>query len=571
MITSRTSWLTLSVLALLTLSASWLLAEAPALEAPDAGGNSNKSLTVHVNITKDQQTAETNEEQSADGQGNSGVYSSRGDIVLLGQSLELKKNEAAKDVVLIGGSAKIHGRVNGDLVVIGGSIDLDSEVKGDVVAIFGSIRLKPGATIRGDAVSIGGRLDVPHGATVRGDKVALPGGFFPEFSWLQDWFVHCVLKLRPLAPQVGWVWVLAAAFAALYFLVALAFPKPVKACVDELNQRPATTFAVGLLTKILTPLVAFVLVCTGIGLVIVPVIWAVLFIGAIVGKAALLEYIGAGIGRRFTGSESFNPLLGFLLGLLLITVLYMIPVLGLITLIVFSLWGLGCAVSAAVGSFKRERPQRPVSGHGMGNPGFPETSATMATGSVPPTPDPASTVYEAQVPEASVGGAGCAAPQSPGNALPPRMNPVCGDVPGSPSVPELLAYPRAGFWVRMGAGFLDVVLVSILSGLISGPLAMLGGPLLWMLVALAYFGGMWTWRGTSIGGIVLGLKVVRFDAQPLTFPVALVRGLGGMFSAAVLFLGFFWIAWDPERQAWHDRIAGTVVLHLPRSAPLLTL
>jgi uncharacterized RDD family membrane protein YckC len=25
-------------------------------------------------------------------------------------------------------------------------------------------------------------------------------------------------------------------------------------------------------------------------------------------------------------------------------------------------------------------------------------------------------------------------------------------------------------------------------------------------------------------------------------------------------LGFFWIAFDPEKQAWHDKIAGTVVV-----------
>ena len=39
----------------------------------------------------------------------------------------------------------------------------------------------------------------------------------------------------------------------------------------------------------------------------------------------------------------------------------------------------------------------------------------------------------------------------------------------------------------------------------------------------------------------------------------------------VFFLGFLWIAWDAERQAWHDKIAGTVVLKLPRGTPLVCL
>jgi uncharacterized RDD family membrane protein YckC len=89
------------------------------------------------------------------------------------------------------------------------------------------------------------------------------------------------------------------------------------------------------------------------------------------------------------------------------------------------------------------------------------------------------------------------------------------------------------------------------------------------LIALAYFSGLWAWKGTTIGGIVVGLKVVRIDGKPLTFPVALIRSLAAAFSIIVLFLGYIWIAWDSEKQGWHDKIAGTVVLRLPRGTPLL--
>ena len=82
---------------------------------------------------------------------------------------------------------------------------------------------------------------------------------------------------------------------------------------------------------------------------------------------------------------------------------------------------------------------------------------------------------------------------------------------------------------------------------------------------------MWAWRGTTIGGIVLGLKLVRLDGQRITFVVALVRGLAAAFSVVVLFLGFLWITWDRDKQGWHDKIAGTVVLRLPRGTPLVCL
>ena len=90
-------------------------------------------------------------------------------------------------------------------------------------------------------------------------------------------------------------------------------------------------------------------------------------------------------------------------------------------------------------------------------------------------------------------------------------------------------------------------------------------------MSLAYFAGMWTWKGTTVGGIVLCLKVARLDGRPLTFVVALVRALAAAFSVIVLFLGFLWIAWDADKQGWHDRIAGTVVLRLPRGTPLVCI
>jgi uncharacterized RDD family membrane protein YckC len=129
-----------------------------------------------------------------------------------------------------------------------------------------------------------------------------------------------------------------------------------------------------------------------------------------------------------------------------------------------------------------------------------------------------------------------------------------------PGVPEILTYPKASFWQRVAAAVLDIILVIIL-GVVVHPI--------WPLVALAYFSALWAWRSTTVGGIVLGLKVVRLDGKPLTFPVALVRSLGAAFSVVVLFLGYLWIAWDPEKQGWHDKIAGTVVLKLPRGTPLI--
>ena len=130
------------------------------------------------------------------------------------------------------------------------------------------------------------------------------------------------------------------------------------------------------------------------------------------------------------------------------------------------------------------------------------------------------------------------------------------------ALPHALAFPRAGFWERMGAGFLDNVLICVTVPLV--------GPFV-IFVAVAYFSGMWAWKGTTVGGIVLNLHVVREDGQHMTFLTAFVRSVAAVFSAFVLFLGFFWIGWDAQKQGWHDKIAGTVVVRLPKSIPLVCL
>ena len=143
---------------------------------------------------------------------------------------------------------------------------------------------------------------------------------------------------------------------------------------------------------------------------------------------------------------------------------------------------------------------------------------------------------------------------------------------GNVATPEALAFPHAGFWERMGAGFLDVVLVMMLTAMLDHfRTGRAGGPGLFLLVAVVYFVAMWAWKGTTVGGIVLNLKVARLDGGQITIVVALVRALMGAFSVVVLFLGVLWIAFDPNKQGWHDRIAGTVVVRLPRGAPLVCI
>ncbi len=73
--------------------------------------------------------------------------------------------------------------------------------------------------------------------------------------------------------------------------------------------------------------------------------------------------------------------------------------------------------------------------------------------------------------------------------------------------------------------------------------------------------------GATVGKMALGLQVVREDGTPVSYGTAVVREFlvkcllyGIIFYIA--WLGYLWAAWSRRKQAWHDKIAGTVVVKI---------
>jgi uncharacterized RDD family membrane protein YckC len=136
----------------------------------------------------------------------------------------------------------------------------------------------------------------------------------------------------------------------------------------------------------------------------------------------------------------------------------------------------------------------------------------------------------------------------------------------SPAASDLISFPRASLMDRVAAAFLDLILVVIAAQVLDIFNRSADDGFFFLLVA--YHIGFCAWKGTTVGGIIMQLRVVKVDGAPIRFVDALVRGLSAIFSAVVLGLGFLWILRDPERQAWHDRIAGTYVVKVPRNWPI---
>jgi len=85
------------------------------------------------------------------------------------------------------------------------------------------------------------------------------------------------------------------------------------------------------------------------------------------------------------------------------------------------------------------------------------------------------------------------------------------------------------------------------------------------LFVIAYFTFFWTLVGFTPGKAVIGLKVVRKNGSNISFFRALLRLFGYWISSIPFFLGFLWVLWDPKRQGWHDKLAGTQVIYISKN------
>jgi uncharacterized RDD family membrane protein YckC len=78
--------------------------------------------------------------------------------------------------------------------------------------------------------------------------------------------------------------------------------------------------------------------------------------------------------------------------------------------------------------------------------------------------------------------------------------------------------------------------------------------LLYSVLMTYYFGG-------TLGKLLMGLQVVSEDHKKLSFKRIFFRqAIGYSFSTIFFGLGFYAIAKDPNKQAWHDKTIGSYVV-----------
>jgi uncharacterized RDD family membrane protein YckC len=70
--------------------------------------------------------------------------------------------------------------------------------------------------------------------------------------------------------------------------------------------------------------------------------------------------------------------------------------------------------------------------------------------------------------------------------------------------------------------------------------------------------------GTTVGGRLCGLAVVRMDGGGLDGSDRRTRSLVAVLSGLCLGLGYLWALWEKDGRGWHDIMAGTRVVGVER-------
>ncbi len=252
--------------------------------------------------------------------------------VSFGSSLTVEDNETSRDVVVLGGSLDVEGKVRGDAVVVGGSAEIRGEVTGTVTAVGGSISLGPGARIEGDAISIGGAVHRDPTADVLGEvtEVSLAPGFDLDDMWDGVWVPHWHLDwfdfgFGELAGRIGNTVLL----TLVLLLVVLLLPRQTAGVCERARREPWKAALVGLLAEVLLVILGLpvliimvaILAITIVGIpfaVLLPIFAALAFACVLwMGLAGVAQACGHRLEHRFDW-HGLSPYLLVMLGVALI-------------------------------------------------------------------------------------------------------------------------------------------------------------------------------------------------------------------------------------------------------------
>jgi len=268
----------------------------------------------------------------------------------LKKEIFVREGETQDNIFTFGGNVVIEGKVEENVIAFGGSIIVRGEVEGSVVGIGSNVTLESTAVVGDDVVSIGGTLEKELGCVINGDTIYfetsediskfLKGTFKGIFSVS---FVPLILIIKLLT---FFIWFI------LALVLAALFPRQVSLASNQIRKSPGSVFGIGLLSIIIyigvvifSALLCFLLI--GIPLLVFFVILGIVI--QIFGRVVLFFFLGESLIKAF-GKSKTSSIIAAIVGLVLVTIIRFIPVIGFLFSLCLSILGWGVVIKSKFGT-----------------------------------------------------------------------------------------------------------------------------------------------------------------------------------------------------------------------------
>jgi hypothetical protein len=262
-------------------------------------------------------------------------------------------------LIAAGGQVTVNAPVKGDVIAAGGQVTLNSDVGGKVVAAGGSVTLNgnvgTNAVLTGGDVTLGSESSVARDAMISGGNVVNKGDVAGTLSVKANTFSNegsagtLDVELQQRGMRAG---TLLSLFGILFTVGLLILglvlirvtPHRFGAVVTEITASPLLAVVAGFVGIIAGFIIVILLAIT---LVLLPL---ALFLGLIGAMALLLStlFTSSALGRWIgtLAKKEFSPYVAFLIGFVILNILFRIPVVGIILLVIAVSIGFGAMLLA---------------------------------------------------------------------------------------------------------------------------------------------------------------------------------------------------------------------------------
>jgi large-conductance mechanosensitive channel len=266
-----------------------------------------------------------------------------GFIFQVNRSATVASGDSVDAVIVINADAIVDGEVTETLVVVNGTATVNGIVSGTIVVAEGALVLNDGATAN-DITLFRSDMTQAGGATVTGSLTEQTS--YTGFTWGLTIF-----------SVVFWIGTTLAILLAGFAIMAL-FGQRMDVAVGTITARPLESVVSGLVTWILLPVVALLAFITIIG---IPIGLGLVFV--VVPLLGLMGFMVASywLGLRVVAMTNLQAgrYLSLVIGLVLLTVVGIIPWFGGVVTFFATLFGTGALVYQVVQN-RRERRESPV-------------------------------------------------------------------------------------------------------------------------------------------------------------------------------------------------------------------